>query len=77
MLVVGLLYSIVNAGIKLSATDAPAVAPAPSLSIMSTSPSPGASNNGSADVFEWQCQKEVVNACGVDVDGEDDDEGAG
>jgi uncharacterized membrane protein YgcG len=75
VLVVGLMYSIVNAGIKLSATDA--VAPAPSLSIMSTSPSPGASNNGSADVFEWQCQKEVVNACGVDVDGEDDDEGAG
>jgi hypothetical protein len=48
-----------------------------SLSIMSMSPSPGASNNGSAGVFKWQCQKEVVNACGVDVDGEDDDEGAG
>ncbi len=44
---------------------------------MSMSPSPGASNNGSAGVFKWQCQKEVVNACGVDVDGEDDDEGAG
>ena len=77
VLVLGLLYSIVNAGMKLSATDAPAgavVAPSPSVGLLSPSPW---NNDSSAEVFEWQCEKEVKNSCGAAVDGQEDNEEAG
>ena len=77
VLVLGLLYSIVNAGMKLSATDAPApavMAPSPSVGFLSPSPS---SNSSSGEVFEWQCEKEVKNSCDEAVDGQEDNEEAG
>ena len=79
VLVVGLLYSIVNAGIKLSASDAPIMVPSPApgayFGQLSPTPSSPSSNRSS---LEWQCETEVVDSCGHAVDEEEeDDENAG
>ena len=78
VLIIGLLYSIVNAGVKLSASDPPVVVPSPAPSTsfeqFSAAPSPSLLNSSS---LEWQCEKEVTDSCGHTVDEEEDDENAG
>ncbi len=68
VLVIGLLYSIINAGVKLSASDpAPApVVPVPGIGNLTNS-------SGTAP-FAWTCEKAEENTCGEAIPGEDDDE---